>query len=321
MTKALVLHESGPPENMLWEDVDVGDPGPGEVRLRHTAIGFNSLDCDYRSGAIPLKTPPIIVGGEGAGIVEAVGEGVETVAVGDRVAYALARGAYAQERIIATEVLVPIPDGLTDRAAAALTTKGLTVYQLFHRAHALKAGQTILFQAAAGGVGLIACQWARHIGAALIGAVGAEEKTAAVLDNGAAHAIVYTSDDVAERVREITGGRGCDAVFDAVGKDTIEASVKSLATFGTLVRYGDISGDVSSKLADLPVSTYLFKMSIMTLLRQPGEYQAAAAAVFDLAASGALDFSSPQTFALKDAAQAHRTLEARRNIGPIVLLP
>ncbi len=321
MTKALVLHQAGPPENFAWEDVDVGDPGAGEVRLRHTAIGFNSLDCEYRNGAIPLASTPAIIGGEGAGVVEALGDGVTSVAVGDRVAYALSRGAYAEMRIVPAEVLVPIPDGVSDHAAAALTTKGLTVYQLFRRAHALKSGQTILFHAAAGGVGLIACQWARHLGATLIGTVGSEEKTAAVLANGAAHAIVYTRDDVAARVAEISAGRGCDAVFDGVGKDTIEASLKSLATFGTLARFGDISGDVTTKLAELPVSTYLFKTSIMTLLRDPNDYRAAAKAVFDLAASGALDFSAAQTFALKDAAEAHRTLEARRNIGPIVLLP
>ena len=321
MTKALVLYESGPPENLTWEDVEVGDPGLGEVRLRHTAVGFNSLDCEYRNGAIPLASSPTIIGGEGAGVVEAVGEDVSGVALGDRMSYALARGAYAEERIVSASVLVPIPDGVSDQAAAALTTKGLTVYQLFHRAHALKFGQTILFHAAAGGVGLIACQWARHIGVTMIGTVGSEEKTAAVLANGGAHAIVYTSDDVAARVAAITNGRGCDAVFDAVGKATIDASLKSLATFGTLARFGDISGDVSTKLEDLPVSTYFFKTSIMTLLRDPADYRAAAKTDFDLAASGALDFSSGQTFALKDAADAHRLLEARRNVGPIVLLP
>ena len=322
MTKALQVHQPGGPDAMRWQDIDVGDPGVGEVRLRHTAVGVNFLDTFHRSRPGVLPSYPAVVGVEGAGHIEAVGDGVAGFAVGDRAAYAFARGSYCEARLIDAAALVRIPDGISDETAAAGITKGITVHHLFNVARKIKAGETILYHAAAGGVGLIACQWARHLGAILIGTVGSDDKAALIKSKGAAHAIVYTREDFAERVKEITAGRGCDAVYDAVGKDTIEGSLKCVATYGTLATFGAASGpgpELTS--AKLPVSTTYTKASIATLVALPDLYRAAAAAFFALVADGVLTVEINQRYALKDGAKAHADLEARKTTGSTILLP
>ena len=322
MTKALLVHQPGGPDALRWGDVDVGDPGRGEVRLRHTAIGVNFLDTFHRSAPNLFPSYPAVVGIEGAGHIEAVGDGVTGLAVGDRVAYALSRGSYSQARLIDAAALVRIPDGIADETAAAGITKGITVHHLFNAARKIEAGDTILFHAAAGGVGLIACQWARHLGASLIGTVGNDEKAALIQSKGAAHAIVYAHEDFAERVSAITGGRGCDAVYDSVGKDTIEGSLKCVATYGTLATYGSASGpgpELTS--AQLPVSTTFTKASIATLVAVPYQYRAAAAEFFALVADGAISVEINQRYALKHGAQAHADLQARKTTGSTILLP
>ena len=322
MTKALQVHQPGGPDALRWEDVDVGDPGPGEVRMRHTAVGVNFLDTFHRSRPGVLPSYPAVVGVEGAGHIEAVGDSVAGFVVGDRVAYAFSRGSYCEARLIDAAALVRIPDGISDETAAAGVTKGITVHHLFNVARKIVPGDTILYHAAAGGVGLIACQWARHLGATLIGTVGNDEKAALIKSNGAEHAIVYTREDFVERVKDITAGRGCDAVYDAVGKDTIEGSLKCVATYGTLATFGSASGpgpELTS--AQLPVSTTFTKASIATLVSLTVLYRAAAAAFFGLVADGVVTVGINQRHALKDGAQAHADLGARKTTGSTILLP
>jgi len=322
MTKALRVHHPGGPNALTWDDVEAGNPGVGEVRLRHSAIGVNFLDTFHRRQPGLFPSYPAVIGVEGAGHIEAVGTGVADFAVGDRAAYALSRGSYAQVRLIDAAALVRIPHGINDETAAAGLTKGITVHHLFNGARKIVAGEKILFHAAAGGVGLIACQWARHIGATLIGTAGSDEKAALIKSKGAAHAIVYTREDFAERVMEITKDRGCDAVFDSVGKDTIEGSLKCVAKYGTLATYGAASGpgpELTS--AQLPISTTFARASIRTLVALPDLYRAAAAEFFALVADGAISVEINQRYALEDGARAHADLEARKTTGSTILVP
>ncbi len=318
MTQALRFHETGGPDVFRWEEVEVPAPGDGEVRIRHAALGFNSLDADQRAGRMAPSSFPCITGIEGAGTVEAVGSGVDGWREGDRVAYPLSFGAYAETRLVKATALVALPNDITETQAAAVLTKGLTVYQLFVRMSRLARGDTILFHAAAGGVGLLACRWAAQIGVRLIGTVGSDDKATIIKTNGAAEAIVYTREDTAARVREITGGDGVAAVFDSVGKDTIDSSIAALGTYGTLVRFGDTSGEVVTSSKSLPVSTFFAKASVMTLMRHPNDYRAALDAVWSMTRDGTLRADEAATFALQDAGAAHTLFETRRNIGPIV---
>src|SRR2546430_10878781 len=246
MPHAIRVHQPGGPEVMQWEEVPVGDSGPGQARVRHTAVGLNYIDTYHRSGLYKLPMPTGL-GSEGAGIVEAVGAGVTDVKAGDRVAYSGgAPGAYAEVRVMPVDRLVKLPEGVPERTAATLMLKGLTVQYLFRQTYPLKAGETILFHAAAGGVGLIACQWARALGVTMIGTVGSDQKAAIAKANGCAHTIVYTRENFVERVKEITGGKGVPVVYDAVGKDTFPASLDCLRPRGMFVSFGNSSGAIAA---------------------------------------------------------------------------
>lgn len=333
MVKAVRLHGPGGPEALVWEDVALGDPGPGEARVRHTAIGLNFVDTYLRAGhgafgdtdqPDPLEYP-CVLGFEGAGVVEAVGDGAGDVKVGQRVAYAAPpMGAYAEERIMPADVLVPLPDGIDDQTGAAMMLKGMTVEYLLRRCFEVKPGHTILVHAAAGGCGLIACQWASHLGATVIGTVGSDEKAELARAHGCDYPIDYGREDVAARVREITGGAGVAVVYDGVGAATFQASLDSLAPRGLLVLFGQPSGPVPPlALGALTErgSLYLTRPTLMTYIEKRDEMLAGARALFDVVAQGAVKIAARQTYPLKDAAQAHRDLEARQTMGSTVLLP
>ena len=242
MTKAIRIHEHGGPEILKWEDMDIGDPGDGEVRIRHTAVGLNFIDCYQRSGLYPMDLP-LTLGTEAAGVIEAVGPGVEGLAVGQRVAYAGGQmGSYAEERIMNAGVLVPMPDGIDDETAAAMMLKGMTAHMLLVKCYPVSAGDTILVHAAAGGVGTILCQWAKHLGATVIGTVGSDAKAEIAKAHGCDHAINYSAENFAERVAEITDGAGVPVVYDSVGKDTFEASLDCASNFGYVISFGNASG-------------------------------------------------------------------------------
>lgn len=321
MVKAIRASRPGGIDVLSWDDVEVGDPGAGELRLRHTAIGVNFIDTYHRKGTYPGSTYPVVLGVEGAGVVEAVGPGVSAFKAGDRVAYALARGSYAEARLVPETALVKVPEGISDDQAAAGITKGVTVHHLFTRVRQVQKGDWVLYHAAAGGVGLIACQWARAIGAKLIGTVSTDDKAKLAKEHGAAETIVYTRENFVDRVKAITGGAGAALVIDGVGAATQKDSVKCLATYGTLTTIGQASGPSDLAIADLPPSTYFTKGSIATLVPRPAELRASAAAFFDMVLRGAVRIDVNHRFALKDAAQAHAALEGRQTTGSIILKP
>jgi len=324
MPHAIRIHAVGGPEVMRWEEVSVGDPGPGEARVRHTAVGVNYLDTYHRSGLYKLPLPTGI-GSEAAGVVEAVGAGVDWVKVGDRVAYCGGPlGSYSEARVMPADRLVKLPAGISDRVAATLMLKGLTVQYLFRQTHKLKAGDTILFHAAAGGVGLIACQWARALGVTMIGTVGSDEKAALAKQNGCTHTIVYTRENFVERVKALTGGKGVPVVYDGVGKDTFPASLDCLSPRGLWVSYGNASGAVPPfdiLLLTQKGSLYATRPTLVTYASKREDITTMAAELFDLVLSGKIVSEPRQTFALKDAAGAHIALEARATTGATVLLP
>lgn len=322
-THAIRIHRTGGAEVLTWEPVEVGEPAPGEVRLRQTAVGLNYIDTYHRSGLYPLPLPAVL-GREAAGVVEAVGEGVVDLRPGQRVAYALAAGGYCQARTIAADLLVPLPDGVDDRTAAAMMLKGLTAWYLLRGAYPVRPGNTILVHAAAGGVGLIACQWAKHLGATVIGTVGTRAKADLARAHGCAHPVVYTEEDFVERVRALTGGRGVPVVYDSVGKDTVERSLDCLAPRGTLVLFGQSSGPVPP--LDLGIlaakgSLYVTRPTLHHYLPGPVELREAAAELFEVVSQGTVRIAIGQTYALKDTARAHADLEARKTTGSTVLLP
>lgn len=325
MPNAIRIHEHGGPEVMQWESVEVGEPGPGEIRLRHTAAGLNFIDVYFRTGLYPVPSLPCILGKEGAGVVEAVGEGVTDLEVGDRVAYVNAPlGSYAEERLYPAEHAVPLPDGIDDRTAAAIMLKGMTAQYLLHQTRPVKAGETILFHAVAGGVGLIACQWAKHIGATVIGTVGSREKAELARAHGCDHPIVYTEEDFVERVHEITGGKGVPVVYDSVGQATFMRSLDCLQPRGHIVSFGQSSGSVEP--LDIGIlaqkgSLTLTRPSLFHYTETRDDLMRCAGAVFDVVASGAVRIEIGQTFPLADAARAHRALENRETRGATVLLP
>ena len=324
MTKAIRINRVGGPEVMELVDVDLGAPGPGEAQVRHEAIGLNFIDVYFRTGLYPQPLPGGL-GMEGAGVVEAVGEGVTEVKVGDRVAYAgRPNGAYAQARNMPASALLVLPDKIGFDTAAAMMLQGLTVQYLFHRTVALKAGDTILFHAAAGGVGLIACQWARVLGVTLIGTVGSEEKAALATENGAHHVINYNKENFTERVREITGGKGVSAVYDSIGKDTFFGSLDCLRPLGTMVSFGNASGPVAPfSLSELNSrgSLFITRPSMMAYLSTREELEASAASLFGVVNSGEVRIDIRQRYHLADVAQAHIDLEARKTTGSTILLP
>ena len=323
MSKAICFKEFGGPEVLRWMDVDVPEPGPGEVRIRHQAIGVNFIDVYQRTGLykVPL---PATAGNEGAGVVEAVGKGVTSLKAGDRVAYAVRIGAYSEVRVIPADRLCLLPGGVSFEQAAAMMLKGLTVQYLIRRTYRVKAGDTVVFHAAAGGVGTIACQWLKALGAKVIGTAGSAEKCELALKNGADVCINYRSENIVERVREITNGEGVPVVYDSVGKDTFESSLKCLQPYGLLASFGNASGPVPP--VDLSIlsqlgSLYVTRPSLVTYTAKPADLAAMAAELFDAVTSGKVRIDIHQRYPLKDAAQAHRDLEARRTTGSSILLP
>jgi NADPH2:quinone reductase len=324
MSDAVRIHEIGGPEVLHIEVVHVGDPGPGEVRIRHAAVGLNYIDTYHRGGLYPLELPSGI-GMEAAGVIEAVGHGVEDLSVGDRVAYAAGPlGAYAESRLMPAAHVVRLPDDIDERTAAAAMLKGLTAWYLLRRTRPISAGETILFHAAAGGVGLIACQWARRLGATVIGTVGSEAKAELAREHGCDHVIDYRREDVAERVREITAGAGVPVVFDGVGKDTWSGSLDSLARRGMMVSFGNASGAVPPVAPiELAVkgSLFLTRPTISDYTAPREELLAGANELFEVIADGSVSIEINQTYPLAEAVQAHRDLEARKTTGSTILLP
>jgi NADPH2:quinone reductase len=322
MTKAIRIHTNGGPDVMRWEDVPTPEPGPGEALVRHEAVGLNYIDVYFRTGL--YKSPlPLVPGQEGAGVVAAIGDGVTGLSVGDRVAYAGPLGAYATERVIAADRLVKVPDGITLQTAAAMMLQGMTAQYLLRRTYRVQAGDTILVYAAAGGVGLILCQWAKHLGATVIGVVSTEEKAALARAHGAAHVLVGKVDIPAE-VKRLTGGVMVPVVYDSVGKDTFMASLDSLAPLGMMVSYGNASGPVGAvdiSLLGAKGSLFLTRPSLVTYTAKRRDLEATAADLFAVVQSGAVQIRVNQTFPLQNAAEAHRALEGRRTTGSTVLLP
>lgn len=324
MPHAIRIHQPGGPEVMQWEEVALGDPGPGQARVRHTAVGLNYIDTYHRSGLYKLPMPTGL-GSEGAGVVEAVGAGVTDVKAGDRVAYSGgAPGAYAEARVMPVDRLVKLPEGVAERTAATLMLKGLTTQYLFRQTYPLKSGETILFHAAAGGVGLIACQWARALGVTMIGTVGSDEKAAIAKANGCTHTIVYTREDFVARVKELTDGKGVRVVYDGVGKAMFPASLDCLVPRGLYVNFGNASGPVppfDMLTLSAKGSLYVTRPTLVTYTSTRPALLAMADEMFGLVKAGKIVNEARQTYALKDAAQAHRDLEARKTTGSTLLMP
>ena len=325
MTKAVRIHQPGGPEALRYEEVEVGAPGRGEIRIAHAAVGLNYIDVYQRSGLYPMPNLPAVLGMEGAGTVEAVGDGVADFAVGDRVAYADAPpGAYAESRVMAARSAVKLPDSIDFEQAAAMMLQGMTVEYLIRRTYAVKAGDTVLFHAAAGGVGLIACQWLNHIGARIIGTVGSDEKGELARSHGCHHTINYRTDDFVARVKELTDGQGVPVVYDSVGKDTFEGSLDCLKRRGLMVSFGNASGPVEAfnpGLLAAKGSLYLTRPTLMNYNAERDELLACAKALFDVVESGAVKIEVNQTYPLAETAQAHRDLEGRKTTGSTVLMP
>jgi len=320
MTKAIRIHETGGPEVLKWEDVDVPQPGPGEALVRQTAVGLNFIDTYVRTGLYPVSLPAV-VGQEGAGVVEAVGDGVTEVKPGDRVAYHSAQGSYAEQRIVPAWLLAKLPDGISDEQGASMMLKGCTAQYLIRQIRDVQKGDTIVIHAAAGGVGLIVCQWAKHLGATVIGTVGSDEKAELAKAHGCDHPIVYTREDFVAKVKDITGGKGVPVVYASVGTDTFMQSLDCLQPRGLMVSFGNASG------APDPLNVLALSQKGSLFLTRPtlGHYTPDHAAVmkvagdlFDVVKSGAVKIEINQTYALKDAAQAHRDLEARKTTGSTV---
>ena len=327
MSKAIVIREQGAPDVMKLEDVDVAQPGQGEARVRHEAIGLNYIDTYHRGGVYKIPLPSGI-GSEAAGVVDAVGAGVTDVKAGDRVAYCSnvplqPIGSYSEMRNLPASRLVKLPDGIKSEWAAAMMLKGLTVQYLTKRTYKVKAGDTVLWHAAAGGVGLIACQWLKAMGVTVIGTAGDDEKCALAKAHGAAHCINYRKDDFVAKVKELTGGKGVPVVFDSVGKDTFDRSLECLSTFGMMVTFGNASGSVPP--VDLAKATkghlYLTRPSLQPYTAAREDLLASAKDLFDVVLSGKVKIEINQRYPLKDAVQAHKDLESRKTTGSTILVP
>ncbi|QXL84961.1 quinone oxidoreductase [Comamonas sp. NLF-1-9] len=324
MVQAIQIHRHGGPEELRIVDLPVGEPGPGEVRIRHRAIGLNFIDVYFRTG-LYASALPLVPGGEGAGVIEAVGPGVTHLAVGDRAAYAGPQGSYCEARVMPAATVCKLPDAIDFDTGAAMMLKGLTAQYLLRKCkpvEGLQPGDFVLFHAAAGGVGLIACQWARALGLQLIGTAGSDDKCALALANGAAHAINYTREDFAARVQEITGGRGVKVVYDSVGKDTWEGSLSCLRPFGLMVSFGNASGPVppfAPGILGAKGSLYVTRQTLFTHMATRESTQAMADDLFAVVTSGQVKIHIGQRFALQDVQQAHRALEARKTTGCTIL--
>jgi NADPH2:quinone reductase len=323
MSRAIRIHEIGGPEVLKLETTQVGEPGPGQARVRHTYVAVNFIDVYFRTGRYPLPLPNGL-GSDAVGVVEAIGPGVTDVRVGDRVGYLLGpQGAYADVRVMPADVLIPLPDGISDSTASTLMMKGMTTQYLFRQVFPLKGGETILYHAAAGGVGLIACQWARALGVTMIGTVSTDAKAEIARAHGCAHTIVTSRENIAERVREITGGKGVPVVYDSVGKDTLMASLDSLQPRGTLVSNGTSSGPVviDTTLLAVKGSLWVTRPAMIHYATPRAHMLAMAKELFDLVLARKIRSEPSQIFGLADAAEAHRALEARKTVGATVLLP
>ena len=323
MTKAVRFHKTGGPEVLQLEDVQVGEPGQGQARIRHTAIGVNFIDTYQRSGLYPMQLPAT-AGNEGAGVVEAVGPGVTLVKPGDRVAYTGQVGSYAGQRLLQADRLLKIPEGISDEQAASMLLKGMTVHYLIHRTYPVKAGDTVLWHAAAGGVGLIACQWLKALGATVIGTVGSEDKAKLARAHGADHVINYSTENFVQRVKAITGGKGLPVVYDSVGKSTWEGSLDCLRPLGMWVTFGNASGPVpplNTGILAQKGSLYLTRPTLMTYTASRADLEMTSRALFDIVKSGKVKIEITARYKLADAAQCHRDLEGRKTTGSVILVP
>jgi NADPH2:quinone reductase len=323
MVHAIRIHQHGGPEVLKWESVEVGAPGPGQVRLKQRAVGLNYIDTYHRSGLYKIPLPAVI-GMEGAGEVTAVGPGVTDIKVGDRVAYANPIGGYAEERLIPADRVVKIPQGIDERTAAAMMLQGMTVRYLLKETFKVGPGTTMLLHAAAGGIGLIACQWAKHLGATIIGTTSSAEKARLATEHGCTHVINYKTEDFIKRTKELTNGKGVDVVYDSVGKDTFPGSLDCLKPRGLFVSFGNSSGAITA--FDITIlaakgSLYATRPTLMTYTATREELLANANDLFDVVKRGIVKIEINQTYPLKDAAQAHRDLEARKTTGSTILLP
>jgi NADPH2:quinone reductase len=321
--KAIRFAHTGGPEVLKLEDIDLPAPGPGQVRVRHTAIGVNFIDTYHRSGLYKLALPSGL-GSEAAGVVDALGDGITTLKIGDRVAYAGALGAYAEANNVPADKLVKLPEGVSDENAAAAMLKGMTAQYLLMRTYAVNPGETILFHAAAGGVGLIACQWAKHLGATVIGTVGSDEKVALARANGCDHVLNLAKDDWVKRVREITRGEGVPVVYDSIGKETWDGSLDCLAVRGMMVSFGNSSGAVppfAPGILAAKGSLYVTRPTLASYTRDAQELQRTTDDLFAVIASGAVKIHVNQRFKLADAAKAHEALHSRQTTGATILIP
>ncbi|KMO14631.1 quinone oxidoreductase family protein [Methylobacterium platani] len=324
MPKAIRIHEYGGPEVMRYEEVAVGDPGPGQIRVRQSAVGVNFIDIYFRSGLYKAPQLPFTPGNEGAGTVVAVGAGVTGFSPGDRVAYGSAAGTYAEEVVIDAKSVVRVPDGIDDDTAAAMMLKGLTTQYLLRRTYKVQPGDTILFHAAAGGVGLIATQWAKHLGATVIGTVGSQDKVALAREHGCDHVILYRDEDFAARVKEITGGKGCQVVYDGVGKATFPASLDCLKPFGYFVNFGSASGPVEAfdiSILGQKGSLYATRPTLFTHTADRATLEEMAADLFAVVESGAVKIPVHTRAKLADAPKVHADLAGRQTTGATVMHP
>ena len=320
MVQAVVIEQTGGPEVLRWQTVDVAAPGPGEVRLRHRAVGLNYIDVYHRAGLYPLAGVPAIIGMEGAGDVVAVGPDVADITVGDRVGYAGSLGAYAEERLIPAAQVVKLPDAISYEVAAAAMLQAMTVRYLFRETYPVSDQTIMLFHAAAGGVGLIACQWAKALGARMIGTVGSAEKAELATAHGCTDVINYKTESFVERVQELTDGQGCDVVYDSIGKDTFPGSLACLKPKGMWVSFGNASGPVPAfDLSELKGSLFACRPSLMAYTAERDDLVANANEVFAMLEAGKIKMSINQTFALSEAVEAHRALEARATTGSTIL--
>ena len=323
MPFAIRIHENGGPEKLQWEEVDVAEPGPGEVRVRNTAVGLNFIDTYHRSGLYPMQLP-VTLGGEGAGVIEAVGRKVKDLKVGDRVAYVGPLGSYAEVLLRPAEKLVKIPNGVDDQTAAAMMLKGLTAWYLCRRTYRVKEGDTIVVHAAAGGVGQILCQWTKSLGATVIGTVGSEEKVALAKKAGCKHVIVASKEKLSERVKAITKGKGVPVVYDGVGKDTFMDSLDCLSPLGLMVSFGNASGavpPVSIGILATKGSLFLTRPTLANYTATREDLLAASRELFNVVKKGTVKIKVNQTYPLREAAQAHIDLESRKTTGSTVLIP
>jgi NADPH:quinone reductase len=324
MSHAIRIHEHGGPEVLKWESVDIPEPGPGQARIRHHAIGLNFIEVYFRTGVYKPASLPFIPGNEGAGDVVAVGEGVTGLKPGDRVAYSMVIGSYAEERIVPADRLVKLPDTIDYQTAAAMMLKGMTACYLLRRTFKVGSQHTILFHAAAGGVGSIATQWARSLGATVIATVGSARKAEIAKEHGCNHVIDYSSENFVDRVKEITGGEGVDVVYDSVGKDTFPGSLDCLKPMGMWVLFGQSSGviePIDINLLAQKGSLFATRPTLGNYAARRADLEALAGELFDVVGSGTVKIKVNQTFALKETADAHRALEARKTTGATVLLP